>query len=76
MDEGLHQRQVEAYYRKVLHVPERMCYVPIPLRGAPIPTQEDYDNSKAIFEEVKLMLGLSGIKFTVDPDKFGIRMEK
>ena len=76
MDEDLHLRQVQAYYSKVLRIPGRMVHVPIPLRGEPIPSQEDYDNSKAIWQEVKLMLGLLGIEHTCDSDRFGIRISK
>ena len=76
MDEDLHEKQVEAYYTLLCRNPGRSIKVPIPLKGQPIPSKEDYDNSYLIWKKVEEILLMMGIKHTSYSNSLTIRIEK
>lgn len=72
----LHQKQVEAYYHLLVTHVGMVIKVPIPLRGKAIPSDEDYNNTAAIWKETQELLTMMGIKHTTFNDHFGIRVDE
>lgn len=74
VDQDLHYKQVEAYYTLLMKHPGRTLRVPIPLRGEPLPSQEDYDNSVLIWQEARDLLKMMGVKHDSFKENLGIRI--
>ena len=72
----LHQKQVEAFYQLLVTHVGMVIKVPIPLRGKAIPSDDDYNNSAAIWKETKELLSMMGIKHTTFSENFGIRVDE
>lgn len=72
----LHQKQVEAYYHLLVTHVGMIIKVPIPLRGKAIPSDEDYNNTAAIWKETQELLTMMGIKHTTFNENFGIRVDE
>ena len=73
---GQHDKQVEAYYKLVTTHIGKEIRVPIPLRGEPIPTQEDYENSVLIWTKVQEILQMMGIPHLSSAHNLSIRVQK
>lgn len=72
----LHQKQVEAYYQLLVTHVGMVVKVPIPLKGKAFPSDEDYTNSRTIWEETKNLLTMMGIKHTSYAYVFGISVDE
>ena len=68
----LHQKQVEAFYMRLMDNVGFAVRLPVPLRGHAIPPDEDYQKTLQIFKEVKELLQMMGIKHSSDQNALTI----